>query len=126
MADNGLTKREWHLKQAKDCFNKTWDYLDQEKLTDKQVLEMLHTAHTSVFHWAQVGTELNLARGEWQVSRAYSVAKRPIEGFFHAEASLKLLIPSSLLRCSLPIANVWSSNCQKSPPSIIPAEHLAI
>ena len=30
---------------------------------------MIHAAHASRYHWSQVGTKANLARGEWQVSR---------------------------------------------------------
>ena len=37
---------------------------------------MIHAAHASRYHWSQVGTKANLARGEWQVSRVYTVLGR--------------------------------------------------
>ena len=33
---------------------------------------MLHAAHTSCFHWRQIGTEVNHQRGEWLIARVNS------------------------------------------------------
>ncbi len=38
---------------------------------------MVYAAHTSRFHWREVGELLNLAVGEWQIARAYSTLRRP-------------------------------------------------
>jgi hypothetical protein len=45
---------------------------------------MLHMAHASRFHWEQVGTPANLARGEWLCSRVYAVLRRPEPCLHHA------------------------------------------
>ena len=45
---------------------------------------MLHAAHASRLHWELSGCEpLNLARGEWQVSRVYAVLGRGEPALHH-------------------------------------------
>lgn len=51
---------------------------------------MLHAAHSSRYHWGEVGTAVNLARGEWQVSRVYSVLGRAEPALFHARRCLEI------------------------------------
>jgi tetratricopeptide (TPR) repeat protein len=47
---------------------------------------MIHTAHASRYHWGQVptATPANLARGEWQISRVYTVLGRAEPALHHA------------------------------------------
>ncbi len=52
---------------------------------------MVHAAHASVYHWSEVGTAVNLARGEWQVSRVYAVLRRPRASLDHAERCLDIV-----------------------------------
>ncbi len=49
---------------------------------------MLHAAHASRHHWAEVGTGANLARGEWQVSRVYATLGRGEPALYHARRCL--------------------------------------
>ena len=49
---------------------------------------MIHAAHASRYHWSQVGTKANLARGEWQVSRVYTVLERAEPALYHAHRCL--------------------------------------
>lgn len=51
---------------------------------------MVHTAHASRYHWGVVGKPVNLARGEWQISRVYSVVQRPEPALYHAKRCLKI------------------------------------
>ena len=51
---------------------------------------MLHAAHASRHHWAQVGAPENLARGEWQVARVYCVLQRGEPALYHARRCLEL------------------------------------
>ena len=48
---------------------------------------MIHAAHASRHHWAAVGTGVNLARGEWQISRVYVTLGRGEPALFHAGAA---------------------------------------
>ena len=51
---------------------------------------MLNAAHASLYHWLRVGEPVNEVRGEWQVSRAYSVLRRGEPALHHARRSLAL------------------------------------
>ena len=79
-----------HRQLAVDLFNHTWELLDKSELTQAEVDEMIHAAHASRYHWGLVGTAVNLARGEWQISRVYSVLKRAEPALYHARRSLEI------------------------------------
>ena len=51
---------------------------------------MLHAAHAMRYHWGEAPecTPANLARGEWQVSRVYTVLGRPEPALWHARRCL--------------------------------------
>jgi len=51
---------------------------------------MLHAAHASRYHWGEVGTVVNRARGEWQCSRVYSALGRAEPALHHANRCLEL------------------------------------
>jgi hypothetical protein len=53
--------QEWQKKTAMQCNNRAWTLCEQSRTADED-LEMLITAHTAAYHWAQVGTELNRMR----------------------------------------------------------------
>ena len=82
--------RELHEEFAKSAFNLTWDLLNKEDRTEQDEARMVHAAHASRFHWAEVGTPLHWLRGEWQISRVYSVLGRPGAAIRHAQSSLDL------------------------------------
>lgn len=84
-----LTKEEWHRNQAVDNFNAVWDLLDKKERSKEEDLLMIHRAHASRFHWNEIGTPVNMARGEWQISRVYSTLKMPSSALYHAERSLE-------------------------------------
>lgn len=52
--------------------------------------EMLHIAHASRYHWGVVGQAEHRARGEWQVSRMYTVLGRGEPAIAHAQRCLEL------------------------------------
>ena len=79
-----------HRQLAVDLFNRTWELLDRNERTPAEVDEMIHAAHASRYHWSQAGTAVNLARGEWQVSRVYSVLGRGEPARYHARRSLEI------------------------------------
>jgi hypothetical protein len=75
---------------AAELFNRVWSLLERQDRTSADDDQMLHAAHASRFHWGEVGTPVNLARGEWQVSRVYAVLKRPEPALWHARRCLEL------------------------------------
>ena len=82
--------REQERQVAVDLFNHVWSLLDQEDRSREDDDRMLHAAHASRFHWGEVGEPVNLVRGEWQVSRVYSILRRPEPALFHARRCLEL------------------------------------
>ena len=51
---------------------------------------MIHMAHGSRLHWGFVGNAQNLAVGEWQIARVYSVLNRPEPALYHAKRSVQI------------------------------------
>ena len=77
---------------AAQLFNDAWRLMEQEERTRQDDDLMIHTAHASRYHWAQVPavTPAHLARGEWQISRVYSVLGRAEPALHHAQRVLDL------------------------------------
>ena len=75
---------------AVDLFNHVWTLLERSDRSALEADEMLHAAHASRYHWGEVGEPVNLARGEWQCSRVYSVLGRPEPALWHARRCLAL------------------------------------
>jgi len=77
-------------KLAAQLFNGVWALMETEDRSAAQEDRMLHMAHASRYHWEQVGTAANLARGEWLCSRVYAVLRRPEPALHHAQRVLEL------------------------------------
>ena len=75
---------------AVDLFNHVWTLLETPDRTPMQDDEMLHAAHASRHHWAEVGEPVNLVRGEWQCSRVYATLGRSEPAMWHARRCLAL------------------------------------
>jgi DNA-binding transcriptional MerR regulator len=75
---------------AADLFNHTWELLAMTARTPDQDDEMIHAAHASRYHWGEVGSPANRARGEWQCSRAYAVLGRAEPALHHARRCLAI------------------------------------
>jgi hypothetical protein len=78
-------------KLAVDLYNEVWRLMELPARTPEQTDSMIHAAHASRHHWAQVGAHVNLARGEWLCSRVYWVLGRPEPAIWHARRCLELL-----------------------------------
>jgi DNA-binding transcriptional MerR regulator len=77
---------------AKQLFNEAWRLMEQENRTRPDDDRMIHTAHASRYHWGQVpdATPAHLARGEWQISRVYTVLSRAEPALHHARRVLDI------------------------------------
>jgi tetratricopeptide (TPR) repeat protein len=87
---------ECHKKSAADCFNLVWSLLEKENRSKEDDDKMVHAAHASRFHWGEVGTPLELERGEWQISRVYSVLNRPQAALHHAQRCLEICTENTI------------------------------
>lgn len=81
---------ESHKSLAKSLFNSVWELLDDPKRSQSEEINMVHMAHASRYHWGKVGGPVQFTRGEWQISRVYSVLKRGEPALFHAKESLRI------------------------------------
>jgi hypothetical protein len=73
-----------HRRLAVELFNHVWTLLELASRTPEQDDELVHAAHASRWHWSKAGTTVNLARGEWQISRVYAVLGRAEPALWHA------------------------------------------
>lgn len=94
--DEKFTSQEWQKKMAVDLFNRVWSLMEKKNRTKEENDTMVHAAHASRYHWGEVGKPVNWARGEWQISRVYSVLKRPEIAQLHAQRYLDLCEEHSL------------------------------
>jgi len=100
------TDREARRTLAVDCFNKTWALMRKSCRTPEEDDEMLHCAHASRYHWGEIGSAANRARGEWQCSRVYTVLRRAEPALHHARRCLAVCEsePGALEDWDLPFA----------------------
>jgi DNA-binding transcriptional MerR regulator len=82
---------ETHRALAVGLFNRSWNLLEVEDRTARQDAELIDTAHASAWHWRQVGTPANEARGHWLLARVYSVLGHGPEAVYHARRANEVL-----------------------------------
>jgi len=85
-----------NLDLATTLFNETWELIDQKDRTDAQTITMLHKAHTSCYLWREANKPLNNARGEWQVSRVYSILGEGNLALLHGKQSLEICLENEI------------------------------
>lgn len=85
-----LTLEEFHTKIAKETNNGIWPTLDKENPSAEELEEALHMAHTSTYHWSKIGKPINIARGEYMISRVLSASGQGATSLAHAEKSLRI------------------------------------
>lgn len=82
-----------HRAEGVALFNAVWEMLDADDRTPEQANQMVHAAHASRWHWSQsgeLGGDQQLAVGEWQCSRVYSILGRGEPALHHAKACLAI------------------------------------
>jgi hypothetical protein len=77
-----------HRQLGVDLFNEVWRLMQTREDDDR----MIHAAHASRFHWGEAPEckPENLARGEWQISRVYTVAGLAEPALRHAQRCLDI------------------------------------
>jgi DNA-binding transcriptional MerR regulator len=93
-ASSGLPDSERQL--AADLFNLVWTLLEKAGRTTEDDDRMIHAAHASRYHWGQVGGPEQLAIGEWQCARVYSVLGRAEPALHHARRCLEIATAGSV------------------------------
>jgi hypothetical protein len=90
MTQEKSMEKDCHKKFAVDCFNLAWSLMEKKDRTKDEDDRMVHAAHASRFHWGEIGTPVEFERGEWQISRVYSVLKRSQPALYHAKRCLEI------------------------------------
>jgi len=85
-----METHDMHRKFAVDCFNQTWDLLDNADRSKEDDMQMIRTAHTSRYHWGQIGEPVNFARGDWQIARVYAVLGFGVMSHKYAKSCLEI------------------------------------
>jgi hypothetical protein len=67
-----------------------WKMLGLPERTDEENTRMVNAAHASAWHWSEVGTAENRARGEWLIAHVYSVLNMPAPAIFHANRCMEI------------------------------------
>lgn len=93
---NDQNLKETHRKFAVAAFNQTWDLIDKLDRTPEEIDRMINTAHASRYHWEIAGDAVNIARGEWQISRVYAILQRPEPSLYHAKRCLEVTLKNDL------------------------------
>jgi hypothetical protein len=96
MTNQSLDESKLHRQWAVQLFNRVWELMDMEKRDQEDTDEMIHAVHASRYHWGMVGAPVNLARGEWQISRVYSVLQRPEPALYHARRCLEICLENKI------------------------------
>jgi DNA-binding transcriptional MerR regulator len=73
-----------------DLYNSTWTLIEKPDRSPAETDEMIHRAHASRWHWARVGSTVNLARGEWLCSRVYATIGRAEPAAWHARRCVEI------------------------------------
>ncbi|MHA1497463.1 MAG: hypothetical protein ACTSRT_07925 [Promethearchaeota archaeon] len=90
-----------HEKMAKSSFNTVWNYLDKKDRTTEDDEEMVNAVHASLHHWRILvnhgkGEVVNIQRGEWIISRVYTVLERLDPALNHAKTCLKITLNNNI------------------------------
>jgi tetratricopeptide (TPR) repeat protein len=82
--------RLWHKTFAVETNHLVWSLLGKTARTAQEDEQMVHAAHTSRFHWGEVGMPVNLTRGDWLISHVYVVLNMPQPALDYAKKCLEI------------------------------------
>ncbi len=91
MSEQGkYTLQEAHAAFAKQLNGHVWQLLGQSERTGEEKEEMEYAAIASLYHWLQIGKAVHRQRGEWLISRVYTVLGQAELALRHARRCLEL------------------------------------
>lgn len=88
--DEKMTLNEFHKKIAVKTNGGVWSVLDKTSPSREELGKALEMAYTSLYHWRQIGKPINIARGEYMISRVFSDMGMGDAALYHAERTLML------------------------------------
>ena len=81
---------------AVELFNQTWDLIEKNDKNQSDIDRMINAAHASRYHWEIAGEAVNIARGEWLISRVYALLDRGEPCWYHANRCLEITLDNDL------------------------------
>ncbi len=88
--DQNWSKEQAHKWFAVDLNQLAWKLMEKADRTKSEDELLEHAAHTSMYHWLQVGEAINAQRAAWLLSRVYAVLNEPGQCFYYAEKCMDL------------------------------------
>ncbi len=104
-AADHLEHADIHRTFAINLFNHVWDLMERSDRSACEDARMLNEAHASRYHWGEVGTEVQIGRGEWQISRANALLKQGAAALLHAQLYLESCSCAGMADWDLPFAH---------------------
>lgn len=89
MTDNVNPHEQIRREIASDLFMDVWAMFEIDR-TPEEDDRLLSAAHAYCFHWGEIGTQFDIARANWLLSRTYIELDRPQEGLLYAEKCLRI------------------------------------
>lgn len=122
-----MAEKETHQALAIETFNLTWDLIDQAEKSPAEIDRMINAAHTSRFHWEVAGTPVNIARGEWLISRVYALLDRVEPCLYHANRCLKSTLENDLKDFDLAFAyEAMARACNLAGDEVETAKYMSL
>lgn len=85
-----LTISEAHRRFAIEANNTAWKLIEQAQRSSNENQNLLRAAHTSLYHWQQIGDGVHLQRGYCLLSHCYALLQQTEQARYHAEQCLRL------------------------------------
>lgn len=70
--------------------------MEQPRRTRDEDDEMVNAAHASRYHWGVAGKAVHRCRGDWQISRVYTVLGRGEPAIAHAQRCLEICVEQGI------------------------------
>lgn len=86
-----VTLQEANRHFAVELNNQVWDLLQKTKRTTSEDDLMVHAAHSSMYHWMEVGKPVNKLRGIWLLSRVYAALQNAPRALEYAKKCVDLI-----------------------------------
>lgn len=102
--DNKSSLFDIEKEMAIDYFNKCWDLIDKKDRTHDEDMNMIYLTHASRYHWGNVGSPIEILRGEWQISHVYAILENSQMALFHALESLNICLDQGVTGFDLAFA----------------------
>ncbi len=125
MSDQEMT--QVHKKLAIELFNQTWDLMEKEDRNQAETDRMINSAHASRYHWEIAGDAVNIARGEWQISRVYAIMGRTESCLYHANRCMEVTLENDLKDFDLAFAyEAMARACNLAGDDVETAKYLTL